>query len=59
MTPVPEHTSKVSCGFTIGDATATPNDNTNHASTRRVRSVKWRRVRMARIIVYLGIDTLD
>jgi hypothetical protein len=33
----------------MGEATATPSDNTNHASTRRLMNVKWRRVRMPRL----------
>ena len=47
MAPEPVQTSKISCGLTMGEATATPSDNTNHASTRRLMNVKWRRVRMA------------
>ncbi len=46
MAPAPVHTSKMSCGLTMGEATATPSDSTNHASTRRVIKLKWRRVRM-------------
>ncbi len=49
MAPDPVQTSKISCGLTMGDATATPSDNTNQASTRRLRNVKWRRVCMARL----------
>ena len=33
----------------MGDATATPSDSTNQASTRRLMNVKWRRVRMPRL----------
>jgi MarC family membrane protein len=49
MAPDPVQTSKISCGLTMGDAIATPRDNTNQASTRRLRNVKWRRVCMARL----------
>jgi len=49
IAPEPVHTSKISFGLTMGDATATPSDNTNHASTRRLMNVKWRRVRMSRL----------
>ncbi len=47
IAPEPVQTSKISCGLTIGEATATPSDNTNHASTRRLMNVKCRKVRMA------------
>lgn len=59
MAPAPVQTSTVFCGFTKGDATATPKDNTNHAKTRRVKNVKWRSVRMMLIIVYPGFGILD
>jgi MarC family membrane protein len=49
IAPEPVQTSKISRGWTMGDATATPSDNTNQASTRRLIKVKWRRVRMARL----------
>ena len=42
MAPDAEQTSKMFCGLTNGDATATPSDNTNHASTQRVINVKLR-----------------
>lgn len=44
IAPEPVQTNNISCGLTMGDATATPSDNTNHASTRRLINVKWRRV---------------
>ncbi len=34
--PALEHTSSIALGLTAGDAMATPNDNANHTSTRRV-----------------------
>src|SRR3989344_5317996 len=43
MAPEPEQISSIACGLTKGDATATPMDNTNHASTRRASQ---RRLRM-------------
>jgi len=46
IAPDPLQTSKISCGLTMGEATATPSDNTNHASTRRLMNVKWRRACM-------------
>ena len=49
ITPEPLHTSKMSCGLTMGEATATPSDSTNHASTKRLRVVKWRRVCIPRL----------
>ena len=42
IAPEVEQTNKISCGLIIGDAIATPIDNTNHASTKRVRLVKLR-----------------
>ena len=50
MAPEPVQTSRMSCGLTMGDATATPSDSTNHANTRRVSIVKWCSIRMGRII---------
>jgi hypothetical protein len=37
MLPVLEQTKSMPCGLTMGDAIATPTDNANHTSTRRVR----------------------
>ena len=34
--PVPVHTMSIALGLTMGDAMATPIDNANHTSTRRV-----------------------
>lgn len=36
MLPVLVQTKSMLCGWTHGEATATPTDNTNHTSTRRV-----------------------
>ncbi len=45
MEPEPEleHTTKISCGCTRGEAVAAPSDSTNHANVRRMRIVKRRR----------------
>ncbi len=40
--PALEHTSSITLGFTAGDAMATPSDNANHTSTRRVICVERR-----------------
>jgi hypothetical protein len=37
MLPVLVHTKSMAWGLTMGDAMATPTDNANHTSTRRVR----------------------
>lgn len=50
IAPEPVHTSSTFCGLTMGDATATPSDNTMHASTKRAISVKLRRICMVQII---------
>jgi len=36
MAPVPVHTMSMPLGLITGDAMATPTDNANHTSTRRV-----------------------
>ena len=46
--PALEQTSSIACGCTIGEATATPSDSTNHSSTRRPRWWAWRRQDMRR-----------
>jgi hypothetical protein len=42
MLPVLVQTKSMPCGFTTGDAMATPTDNANHTSTKRVI---WRALR--------------
>jgi len=46
MPPMAEQTIWPPCGFTKGDATETPTNNTNHTSTRRARRWALRRVCM-------------
>jgi hypothetical protein len=48
--PALEHTSSITLGLTAGDAMATPSDNTNHTSTRRVICVERRKVCMPKIL---------
>src|SRR6218665_1650426 len=44
MTPAPEQISPSACGWSIGDAPATPMDMTTPASTKRTSQRTWRRV---------------
>ena len=46
MPPEAEHTNWKDCGFTIGDAIATPTEPRNHASTKRRSMVKVRKACM-------------
>jgi hypothetical protein len=48
--PALEHTSSITLGLTAGDAMATPSDNANHTSTRRVIWVERRKVCMQKIL---------
>ena len=50
MAPEPEQMSCRDCGFTMGDAMATPMDNANHTSTRRAMKWALRSVCMVEII---------
>jgi len=47
MPPMAEQTIWPACGFTKGEATETPTNNTNHTSTKRARSWALRRDCMA------------
>ncbi len=51
MAPDALHTSTMLCGLTMGEATATPNDSTQHASMQRAMKEQWRRVCMD-VIIY-------
>ena len=42
ITPVPVHTMSTPLGLSTGDAMATPTDNANHTSTRRVSWIALR-----------------
>ena len=50
IAPEPVQTNSMSCGLTMGEATATPSDSTNHASTRRASWRAWRSACMICII---------
>lgn len=43
IAPEPVQTSNMSCGLTIGEATATPSETTTHANTRRASREKLRK----------------
>jgi ribosome biogenesis SPOUT family RNA methylase Rps3 len=44
MPPEAEQISCVACGLTMGDAIATPNDNTKPSNTQRAKEVARRKV---------------
>jgi hypothetical protein len=48
--PLLEHTISMPLGLTTGEAMATPTDNANHTSTKRVMWMAWRRRFMALIL---------
>ncbi len=48
--PVPVHTTSMSLGLSTGEATATPTDNANHTSTRRVSWMALRNECIAEIL---------
>jgi len=52
MLPVLVQTRSMPCGLTTGDAIATPIDNANHTSTRRVSWMAWRKRCMRLIMSY-------
>jgi hypothetical protein len=52
MLPVLVQTKSMPCGLTMGEATATPTDNTNHTSARRVSWMAWRKDCMRLIMSY-------
>ena len=51
--PVPVHTTSVPLGLSTGDATATPTDNTNHTSTKRVIWMALRSLFMSKLSIKL------
>ena len=50
IAPALEHTMSTPLGFTKGDAMATPTDNANHTSTKRVSCMALRKRFMCRIL---------
>ena len=52
MLPVLVQTRSMPCGLTTGEATATPTDNANHTSTKRVSWMAWRKHCMRLIMSY-------
>jgi hypothetical protein len=55
MLPVLVQTKSIPCGLTMGDAMATPTDNANQTSTRRVSWMAWRK----RCMFEIMSDALD
>ena len=55
MLPELVQTKSMPCGLTMGDAMATPTDNANHTSTRRVSWMAWRK----RCMFQIMSDTFD
>ena len=55
MLPVLVQTKSMPCGLTMGDAMATPTDNANHTSTRRVSWMAWRK----RVIFQIMSDAIN
>jgi hypothetical protein len=53
MEPEPEQINCRLCGFTMGEAIATPIDSANHTSTKRAMRWAERKVCMERIIAAL------
>ena len=51
--PVPVHTMSIPLGLSTGEAMATPTDNANHTSTRRVSWMAWRSCCMLRIMTHM------
>ena len=54
MLPVLVQTKSMTCGLTTGEAMATPSDNANHTSTKRVSWMAWRSCCMSEILA--GVD---
>ncbi len=52
--PVLVQTKSITCGLTTGEAMATPIDNANHTSTKRVSWIAWRSFCMPEILT--GVD---
>jgi DNA-directed RNA polymerase subunit L len=53
ITPVPVHTMSMPLGLSTSDAMATPTDNANNTSTRRVSWMAWRSCCMRGIMTHV------